>query len=381
MASVAVWIRLNELPIEYYHVEALLHIGKAIGNVLRVDTHTATESRGRFARICVQVNVEKPLVTTILIGKREQPVCYEGIHKLCFECGRIGHRKELCPYAIRQPSPPCKEASQPDGVTEVQACRLHEPGNAKQSVGPSLSVHGSAQEDVPESTYGPWIMVVRKKQGTKQLRDDGTTVKLAHGQPRKGNETRSYLPLGSENLNAGPSRDIKRKLSPQRVIDGLQVAKAVQRLAKEGLKPEKDGNEAGLSVLHIEKSPARPGKGKKSLKPNDKPNTLNPLASVKGKKSVARNRAVHSISASAVKGESRTGSSLPLNAQGVSLIDEENGCGRKFSGTQFQFQSSIGSEDLVGYQFGGGSGNDQGARISDHGWSQQESEGSLEAHP
>ena len=42
VASVAVWIRLNELPIEYYHAEALLQIGKAIGNVLRVDTHTAS---------------------------------------------------------------------------------------------------------------------------------------------------------------------------------------------------------------------------------------------------------------------------------------------------------------------------------------------------
>ena len=72
-----VWIRLNELPIEYYHAEALLQIGKAIGNVLRVDTHTASKSRGRFARLCVQVDVEKPLVTAILIGKREQSVCYE----------------------------------------------------------------------------------------------------------------------------------------------------------------------------------------------------------------------------------------------------------------------------------------------------------------
>ena len=92
VSSVAVWIRLNELSIEYYHAEALLQIGKAIGNVLRVDTHTTFESRGRFARLCVQVDVEKPLVTTILIRKREQLVCYEGIHKLCFECGRIGHR-------------------------------------------------------------------------------------------------------------------------------------------------------------------------------------------------------------------------------------------------------------------------------------------------
>ena len=53
VSTVVVWIRLNELPIEYYNAEALLHIGKAIGNVLRVDTHTASESRGRFARLCI----------------------------------------------------------------------------------------------------------------------------------------------------------------------------------------------------------------------------------------------------------------------------------------------------------------------------------------
>ena len=34
ISSVAVWIRLNELPIEYYNAEALHQIGKLIGNVL-----------------------------------------------------------------------------------------------------------------------------------------------------------------------------------------------------------------------------------------------------------------------------------------------------------------------------------------------------------
>lgn len=50
--SVAVWIRLNDLLIEYYNLKALLQIGKSIGNVLRVDTHTASEAWGRFARLC-----------------------------------------------------------------------------------------------------------------------------------------------------------------------------------------------------------------------------------------------------------------------------------------------------------------------------------------
>ena len=69
VTSIAVWIRLKGLPIEYYNLEALIHIGKSIGNVLRVDSHTAMETRGRYARICVQVDVDKPLPTAVLIGK------------------------------------------------------------------------------------------------------------------------------------------------------------------------------------------------------------------------------------------------------------------------------------------------------------------------
>ena len=101
VSSIAVRIRLNRLSIEYYNAEAFYLIGKAIGNVLRVDTHTTSKARGRFARLCIQVDVTKPLVTVIKIGKLEQIVCYEGIQKLCFDCGRMGHKWENCPYSIR----------------------------------------------------------------------------------------------------------------------------------------------------------------------------------------------------------------------------------------------------------------------------------------
>lgn len=53
-------------------MEALLQIEKSISNVLRVDTQTANEASGRFARLCVQINMDKPSVTTVLIEKFEQ---------------------------------------------------------------------------------------------------------------------------------------------------------------------------------------------------------------------------------------------------------------------------------------------------------------------
>jgi len=119
------WVRLNELPIEYYHAEALHHIGSSIGKVLRVDTFTATKSRGRFARLCIQVDMEKPLITTVLIGKLKQPMAYNGIHKLCFGCGRMGHHKETCPYTICQDTSTVEAGKEGTTETGTNSYNLH----------------------------------------------------------------------------------------------------------------------------------------------------------------------------------------------------------------------------------------------------------------
>ena len=53
LSSVAIWVRLPELPIEFYDPASLLKIGKAIGPVLRIDSHIVNGARGRFSRLCV----------------------------------------------------------------------------------------------------------------------------------------------------------------------------------------------------------------------------------------------------------------------------------------------------------------------------------------
>lgn len=87
VSSVVVWVRLPELPMEYYEPSILRDISKAIGPVLRIDTHAAAETRARFARICIQVDLDKPLIKLVKIGGIEQPVLNEGINALCFSCG------------------------------------------------------------------------------------------------------------------------------------------------------------------------------------------------------------------------------------------------------------------------------------------------------
>lgn len=80
----------------------LLKMGKVIGLVLRIDSNTAMGARGRFARLCVQVNLDKPLHKIMHIDKIVQSILYEGINSLCFSCGRVGYKKEACPFIIRE---------------------------------------------------------------------------------------------------------------------------------------------------------------------------------------------------------------------------------------------------------------------------------------
>lgn len=92
------------MPIEFYELEVLKKIGLTIDPVLHVDSHTVANAKGHYARLYVQVRIDKPLITTILIGKFTQKVMYEGIQSLCFSSGRIGHKKESCYYTIKSPT-------------------------------------------------------------------------------------------------------------------------------------------------------------------------------------------------------------------------------------------------------------------------------------
>lgn len=60
--EVVVWIRVTGLPIEYYDVMILSIIGYKIGRTVKVDKNTMQVEKGNYARICVEVNLTKPLL-------------------------------------------------------------------------------------------------------------------------------------------------------------------------------------------------------------------------------------------------------------------------------------------------------------------------------
>ncbi|KAL0313677.1 UNVERIFIED_CONTAM: hypothetical protein Scaly_2911500 [Sesamum calycinum] len=60
---------------------------------VKVDETTMAASRGRYARVCVEVDLTKPLVSMITLLGFAQAVEYEGLHQICFDCGKYGQKK------------------------------------------------------------------------------------------------------------------------------------------------------------------------------------------------------------------------------------------------------------------------------------------------
>lgn len=65
--------------------------------MLKIDKVTSVQVSGRFARICIEIDLDKPLqpkiILLIVILLNLQ---YGSLHHICFNCGRYGHRDNAC---------------------------------------------------------------------------------------------------------------------------------------------------------------------------------------------------------------------------------------------------------------------------------------------
>ncbi|XP_031101934.1 uncharacterized protein LOC116005836 [Ipomoea triloba] len=91
-----VWVRFLALAIEYFEDEFLMKIGKNIGYPVKADTTTSLVSIGKFARVCVELDVTRPLLSKFTLGGEVVPFEYEGIRLVCFKCGIYGHKQGQC---------------------------------------------------------------------------------------------------------------------------------------------------------------------------------------------------------------------------------------------------------------------------------------------
>ncbi|KAK4388255.1 hypothetical protein Sango_2432100 [Sesamum angolense] len=106
---VPVWVRLPELPIQFFDREALFSIARLLGMPLQMDVSTATLVRPSVARVCIEINLLEPLQMEIGLGFGTemiiQPVVYERLPKYCATCKHLGHDDDECYEKIKNRGP------------------------------------------------------------------------------------------------------------------------------------------------------------------------------------------------------------------------------------------------------------------------------------
>ncbi|GAB2269538.1 hypothetical protein Dimus_004458 [Dionaea muscipula] len=101
MSSMPIWVKLPNIPLRLMKMECLELLGSQIGTPIMTDKLTFTQERVSYARLLVEVDLAKEVVTKIPIklpGNHThiQVVEYENLPKYCRRCWEVGHFEPSC---------------------------------------------------------------------------------------------------------------------------------------------------------------------------------------------------------------------------------------------------------------------------------------------
>lgn len=91
MQATTIWLKLLQLPMEFYDLAILEKAGKKIGKLVMIYSCNSSTLKGRYVRISVQILVNMSVRTLVTSGSHKQAIIYEADNILCKACGRLGH--------------------------------------------------------------------------------------------------------------------------------------------------------------------------------------------------------------------------------------------------------------------------------------------------
>ncbi|CAN1824552.1 hypothetical protein LINPERHAP1_LOCUS30814 [Linum perenne] len=181
LKSILTWVRLPRLSIHFFNKLAVSRIGNYIRKTVKIDLATSERARARCARVCVEIDVSKPLLGKYMIDDRTFYVEYESLNNICATCGFYGHKADVCTL-LSASDPPTRERV----------------------------VVADSTNPVSEGDAGEWMVV--------QRRSRGRTRKSIHESSKPG----PNVPHVDKSVNAEvptPPPETSKNVVTQKVID------------------------------------------------------------------------------------------------------------------------------------------------------------------
>ncbi|XP_057444818.1 uncharacterized protein LOC130737063 [Lotus japonicus] len=96
ISTTMVWIRIPYICFQFYDKNILLTLASAVGTPIKIHMNTNDMQRGRYAHICVEIDLTKPVQGVIGLEGTWYNIEYEVLHLLCRKCGSYGHLARNC---------------------------------------------------------------------------------------------------------------------------------------------------------------------------------------------------------------------------------------------------------------------------------------------
>lgn len=202
--------------------------------------------RGWFARVCVEIELDKPLVATYKMRGEEGQIQYEGLYDLCFLSGKYGHKETACPRSTSKPT------EMADG----------EEGHGEDSRGSDQAANAQSKNGL-----GPW-MVAQRQRRRQARRSKGISgnqeqvvgeVGMDRSRQRKdsiSNKVNGQQPNTGSRFDTLADRD---EMETDRVEDGIKSNPETLAADREGAEVVMEGVETAdaggervnISVSHL----------------------------------------------------------------------------------------------------------------------------------
>lgn len=146
-----------------------MRLGSEIGRPIRIDDATSLASRGLYARMCIEIDISKPLQAKFKLRKRVRKIEYEGIHLICFQCGVYGHHQENCK----------KDKGREEAAEKME----HKDKTTNQENDVRYDGENNTRTEEEENTipkekdnFGPWMIAPKRVRRGSRGRGRGTNL-------------------------------------------------------------------------------------------------------------------------------------------------------------------------------------------------------------
>lgn len=139
------------------------------GNLLKVDNLNSSLTRSRFALVCLEIDLSKPLCWGFWLGDDSQcifvVVLCEKLPTFCYTRGLIGHFSNSYPHSSvprHDGSPPSPHVQRWLAVESNQGLGISRPEDVPMSVDPGTIPNDPlliSLESPPDQEFGSWLLV------------------------------------------------------------------------------------------------------------------------------------------------------------------------------------------------------------------------------